>query len=153
MITKRPKKVEKRWYLINAENIVLGRLATRIAEILRGKNKAEFSPDVNCGDNVIVINAEKVRLTGNKLEKKIYTWHTGYPGGLKTRTVKEMLVKKPEFLIFNAVKGMLPKNKLRKRLLTHLRIYKGATHPHQAQNPIELTIIPTRRVDTVKQEE
>ncbi len=152
MITRRPTKIEKKWYIINAENVVLGRLATRIADILRGKHKPEFSPDVDCGDNVIVINAEKIRLTGNKLEKKIYAWHTGYPGGLKTRTAKEMLEKKPEFLIFNAVKGMLPKNKLRKKLLTHLRIYKGASHPHQAQKPIELTLMSTPGVDTVKQE-
>ncbi len=141
MITRRPSKVEKKCYLINAEGKILGRLATKVAEILRGKHKPDFSPDVDCGDNVIVINAEKVKLTGKKLEKKIYAWHTGYPGGLKSRTAKEMLEKKPEFLIFSAVKGMLAKNKLRNRLLKHLKIYKGESHPHQAQKPVELKIL------------
>jgi large subunit ribosomal protein L13 len=139
-LTERAKNIEKKWYLIDAENKVLGRLATEIAKILRGKNKVYFSPDVECGDNVIVINAEKVRLTGNKIEDKIYRWHTGYPGGLKERTAKMMLEKKPEFLIYHAVKGMLPKNKLRDKLLKNLKIYKGASHPHQAQKPVKYEI-------------
>jgi len=139
-LTERAKNIEKKWYLIDAENKVLGRLATEIAKILRGKNKVYFSPDVECGDNVIVINAEKVRLTGNKIEEKIYRWHTGYPGGLKERTAKMMLEKKPEFLIYHAVKGMLPKNKLRDKLLKNLKIYKGASHPHQAQKPVKYEI-------------
>jgi len=139
-LTERAKNIEKKWYLIDAENKVLGRLATEIAKILRGKNKVYFSPDIECGDNVIVINAEKVRLTGNKIEDKIYRWHTGYPGGLKERTAKMMLEKKPEFLIYHAVKGMLPKNKLRDKLLKNLKIYKGASHPHQAQKPVKYEI-------------
>ncbi|MBN1897994.1 MAG: 50S ribosomal protein L13 [Spirochaetes bacterium] len=140
MLTKRPQKVEKKWYLINAENKVLGRLATRVADILRGKLKTDFSPDVDCGDNVIVINARKVRLTGNKMDKKIYRWHTGYPGGLKEVKIKEMMEKQPEFIVLNAVRGMLAKNKLRDRIIKHLKVYKGESHPHTAQQPIELKI-------------
>ncbi len=140
--TYRPKEkeIEKKWYIINAEGKILGRLASEIAQILRGKKKPIFSPDMITGDNVIVINAEKVQLTGNKWENKLYRHHTGYPGGVKEKRAKDILEKKPEELIFHAVKGMLPKNKLRDRMLKHLRVYKGSKHPHEAQKPEELTI-------------
>lgn len=140
MDTKNVKEIEKKWYLIDAENKILGRLASEIAKILRGKNKVVFSPNIDCGDNVIVINAEKIRLTGNKLDKKKYRWHSGYPGGLKVKNVKEMLEKRPEFIIFNAVKGMLPKNRLSNKLLKHLKVYKGDKHPHTAQQPVSLNL-------------
>ncbi len=139
-MTKRPSVIDKKWYLINAENVVLGRLSTKIAELLRGKHKPDFSPDVDCGDNVIVINASKVKLTGNKITDKLYKWHTGYPGGIKERKVEEMLKRKPEYIIFNAVKGMLPKNKLSDKILTHLKIYADKEHPHTAQKPEEISI-------------
>ncbi len=139
-ITKRAKNIEQKWYLINAENMVLGRLATRIAVILRGKNKAIFSPDIICGDYVVVTNADKIKLTGNKLEKKLYRWHTGHPGGLKERKAGEMLEEKPEYLIIHAVKGMLPKNKLRDKLLKNLKVYAGEAHSHKAQKPIPLDL-------------
>lgn len=139
-ITKRAVNIKREWYLIDVSNKILGRVATEIVKILRGKNKVDFSPDADCGDNVIVINAEKIKLTGNKLNDKIYRWHTGYPGGLKERTAKEMLEKKPDFIIYNAVKGMLPKNKLRDKILKRLKIYKGEKHPHIAQKPIKIEI-------------
>ncbi len=135
-ITKRPKNIKQEWYVINAENMVLGRLATRIANILTGKKKAYYSHDVPCGDFVVVINAGKIRLTANKLKTKIYYWHTGYPGGLKSKTAEEMMKKKPEFPLIHAVTGMLPKNKLRAIYLKNFKVYAGAEHPHRAQQPI-----------------
>lgn len=137
-ITKRSRTEKERWILINAENQVLGRLACRIANILMGKNKETYSHDVLCGDFVVVVNADKVKLTGDKLDQKIYTWHSNYPGGLKQRSAGFMLKKKPAFLIKNAVKGMLPKNKLQDRQMTRLKIYPGSEHPHQAQKPVAL---------------
>ena len=134
-ITERAKNVKQDWYHINAENKVLGRLATKIAEILTGKNKPIYSHDIVCGDFVIITNADKVKLTGNKLDKKLYRWHSGFPGGLKEKTAGDMLARKPEFLIMHAVKGMLPNNKLRARFLKNLKIYTGENHPHKAQKP------------------
>jgi len=128
------------WYIIDAENLVLGRLATKIANTIRGKNKADFTPHINGGDKVVVINAEKVRLTGKKLTQKKYLRHTGYPGGQRVTTPKEVLSKKPEDVINMAVKGMLPKNKLQKDFMKNLHVYAGAEHPHSAQKPKELTI-------------
>lgn len=140
-ITKRTKTNEKeQWFLIDAENKVLGRLATKVANILSGKVKTHYSHDVICGDFVIVINAAKVKLTGNKLRDKIYYHHSFYPGGLKEPNAAYYMQKKPEFLIEHAVKGMLPRNKLRKQLLTRLKLYKGSSHPHEAQQPIAINL-------------
>ena len=133
-------EIEKKWYLIDAKERVLGRLASQIASILRGKNKPIFTPHMDAGDYIVVINADKVILTGRKIEKKMYYHHSGYVGGLKTTTAKEMLVKKPENLIKFAVKGMLPKNSLGRRQLTKLKIYAGQDYPYQAQQPEKLEI-------------
>jgi large subunit ribosomal protein L13 len=133
-------EIEKKWHLIDANERVLGRLATEIANLLRGKNKPIFTPHMDAGDYVVVINAEKIILTGNKVEKKIYYHHSGYVGGLKKTTAKEMLLKRPENLIKFAVKGMLPKNSLGRRQLTKLKIYAGQDHPHQAQKLENLEI-------------
>ena len=133
-------EIEKKWYLIDAKERVLGRLASKIASILRGKNKPIFTPHMDAGDYVVVINADKVILTGGKMEKKMYYHHSGYVGGLKKTTAKEMLLKKPENLIKFAVKGMLPKNSLGRRQLTKLKIYAGQDYPHQAQQPKKLEI-------------
>ena len=133
-------EIEKKWYLIDAKEKVLGRLASGIASILRGKNKPIFTPHMDAGDYVVVINADKVILTGGKMEKKMYYHHSGYVGGLKKTTAKEMLLKKPENLIKFAVKGMLPKNSLGRRQLTKLKIYAGQDYPHQAQQPEKLEI-------------
>ncbi len=118
----------------------LGRLATEIATRLRGKHKPEFAPHLDCGDFIVVVNAEKVSVTGRKLEQKKYYWHTGYPGGIKSRTLEEMLANKPEDVILKAVKGMLPKNRLGRKLLKKLKVYRGAEHPHTAQQPQALEI-------------
>ena len=133
-------EIEKNWHLIDASDKVLGRLATEIASILRGKKKPIFTPHMDAGDYVVVVNAERVVLTGNKLEKKTYYRHSGYVGGLKETTAKEMLEKKPENLIKFAVKGMLPKTSLGRRQLTKLKVYTGPDHPHQAQKPEKLEI-------------
>ena len=133
-------EIEKKWYLIDAKERVLGRLASEIASILRGKNKPIFTPHMDAGDYVVVINADKVILTGGKMEKKMYYHHSGYVGGLKKTTAKEMLLKKPENLIKFAVKGMLPKNSLGRRQLTKLKIYAGQDYSHQAQQPKKLEI-------------
>jgi len=133
-------EIEKRWHLVDARDKVLGRLASEIATILRGKNKPIFTPHMDAGDHVVLINADKVVLTGDKLEKKIYYRHSGYVGGLKKTTAKEMLQKRPENLIRLAVKGMLPKNSLGRRQLTKLKIYAGPDHPHQAQRPEKVEI-------------
>ena len=130
--------VERKWYLIDAEDEVLGRLAARIANILRGKNKPEYTPNVDTGDFVIVINAEKVRVTGKKETDKIYYHHTGYPGGLKSASVKELREKDARLLIEKAVKGMLPHNTLGAQQFTKLKVYNGSEHPHAAQQPIVL---------------
>jgi large subunit ribosomal protein L13 len=137
MKTRFAKKdeVERKWYVVDATDQVLGRLATRIAVYLRGKHKPQFTPNVDAGDFVIVVNAEKVKLTGNKLEDKVYYHHTGYPGGIKAETAKSRLERKPELIIEKAVKGMLPKNRLGRALVKKLKVYKGSEHPHAAQKP------------------
>jgi large subunit ribosomal protein L13 len=132
--------LKQEWYLVDAQDRILGRLATQIANILRGKNKPVFTPYADAGDFVIVTNAEKIRLTGKKLENKCYYRHTGYPGGLKTSTAQEILTKKPEQLIELAVKGMLPKNRLGRKLIKKLKIYAGTAHPHEAQQPKNLEL-------------
>ncbi len=127
--------VERRWFVVDAKNAVLGRLATKVATYLRGKNKPVFTPNVDTGDFVIVINAEKVRLTGKKLTDKVYYHHSGYIGGIKARTANELLGKNPEKIIQKAVWGMLPKNRLGRKMIKKLKVYKGAEHPHKAQAP------------------
>ena len=132
------ENVKRDWYVVDAQDVVLGRLATQIANVLRGKNKAFFTPSVDTGDFVIVVNAEKIALTGRKLDNKVYYHHTGFPGGLKEITAGKLLEKKPEDLIRKAVKGMLPKNKLARHMLKKLKVYAGASHPHDAQQPKNL---------------
>ncbi len=132
--------VDKQWIVVDAENQVLGRLSSKVAKIIRGKNKPSFTPHVDCGDNVIVINAEKIVLTGNKVEDKVYTRYTGYPGGQRFATPREVLNKYPERIIEKAVKGMLPKNKLGRKIYGNLFVYTGAEHPHAAQKPTALNL-------------
>ena len=132
--------VTKEWYVIDATNEVLGRLASQIAKILRGKNKPCFTPHADCGDYVIVINAEKVKLTGKKMTDKVYVRHTGYPGGQRFATPADYLVKKPTFIVEKAVKGMLPKTRLGEHILKNLKVYAGAEHPHAAQSPKEIKL-------------
>jgi len=139
MRTFTPKKdeIEKKWWVINAEGKILGRLATEVAILLRGKRKPEFAHFVDCGDFVVVINAEKVNVTGKKLEQKKYYSHSGYPGGLKVKTLKELLDTKPEEVVRKAVWGMIPKGKLGRAVYKKLKVYKGSHHPHEAQKPQE----------------
>lgn len=134
-----PEKVEKKWYLVDAEGQTLGRLSAEIAKVLRGKNKPEFTPFVDVGDYVVVVNAEKIKVTGKKLDQKIYYRHSGYVGSLKETTLKEMLEKKPEQVIEHAVKGMLPKGPLGRSMLKKLFVYAGPDQPHAAQKPEALT--------------
>ena len=138
--TAKPGEIERRWYVVDAEGQTLGRLATRIADQLRGKNKPQFTPHVDTGDFVVVVNAEKIAVTGKKLDEKIYYRHSGYPGGLKQRTLREQLDRRPTEVLRLAVKGMLPKNKLAARQLTKLKIYAGPEHPHTAQAPEPLEV-------------
>lgn len=130
----------KEWVVIDATNLVVGRLASQVAMILRGKHKPSFTPNSDCGDNVIIINAEKVRFTGNKLADKVYVRHTGYPGGQRFATPADMLKRKPLFVVEKAVKGMLPKNRLGAALFRNLHVYAGAEHPHEAQQPKVITV-------------
>lgn len=136
----KPREVEDRWWLVDAKGKVLGRLASQIAKILMGKHKPEYTPHVDTGDHVVVINADKVVLTGKKWKDKIYYWHTGWPGGLRQMTAEEVLKKHPERLVYLAVKRMLPKNKLGRKLLKKLKVYAGDSHPHQAQKPQPLEL-------------
>ena len=137
----KPAEVNRKWFLIDAEGLVLGRMAVAIANILRGKNKPTFSPHVDCGDNVIVINADKVALTGNKLTDKYYYWHTGYPGGIRKRNMKQLMEEpRSDRMVFNAVKRMMSKGPLSRSILSKLKVYKGAEHPHAAQKPENLDI-------------
>ncbi|MGC2062681.1 MAG: 50S ribosomal protein L13 [Thermodesulfovibrionales bacterium] len=128
-------EVEHKWYVVDAKDAVLGRLATKIATYIRGKNKPIFTPNTDTGDFIIVVNAEKVKLTGNKLTDKVYYHHTGYIGGIKGETAQELLNKKPEKIIEKAVWGMLPKNRLGRAMIKKLKVYSGPDHPHQAQSP------------------
>ena len=132
------EELDRKWYLVNAEGKVLGRLSTELAKILKGKNKPTYTPHLDTGDFVIVVNAGKVTLTGKKLKDKIYYHHTGYPGGIKQINAEKLLAKKPTEMIRIAVKGMLPKNSLGRQMLRKLKIYAGANHPHEAQKPISL---------------
>ena len=134
------EEVEHQWYLVDAQGKVLGRLATELAKILRGKNKPIYTPHVDTGDFVIVVNAGKVALTGKKMKDKIYFHHTGYPGGIKEMSAEKLLAKKPTEMIRIAVKGMLPKNSLGRQMIQKLKIYAGAKHPHEAQKPVPLQL-------------
>ena len=136
----KPQSVVKKWYLIDAEGKTLGRVAAEAAKILRGKNKAEYVPHQDLGDYVIIINAAKASVTGNKMEDKIYYRHSMYPGGLKAESLKKMLDRKPTYPMEHAIKGMLPHGKLGRRLFTNVKIYAGPEHPHQAQQPIAVEI-------------
>jgi large subunit ribosomal protein L13 len=136
----KPGEVERRWYVVDADGQTLGRLATRIADTLRGKDKAQYTPHVDTGDFVVVVNAEKVRVTGNKLDQKRYYRHSGYPGGLRSRTLREQLDRRPTEVIRKAVKGMLPKNRLARKQINKLKIYAGPEHPHEAQAPQPLEV-------------
>ncbi|MCE5194560.1 MAG: 50S ribosomal protein L13 [Nitrospiraceae bacterium] len=137
MKTKFAKKTdnEKKWYIVDAKELILGRLAVKVANYLRGKNKAVFTPNVDTGDFVVVVNAAKIKVTGNKLEDKIYYHHSGYPGGIKAVPLKKRLDTKPEQVIIDAVWGMLPKNRLGRMIIKKLKVYKGSEHPHKAQKP------------------
>ena len=139
-ISANKKTVKKNWMLIDAENEILGRLASKVAFILRGKHKPDFTPHVDCGDNVIVINAEKVKLTGNKLADKKYISHSGYPGGQKIRTIGDILNKKPIHVVEHAVKGMLPKNRLGSAIYRNLHVITGPDHPYEAQKPNKINL-------------
>jgi large subunit ribosomal protein L13 len=135
-----PANRQRDWYVVDAEGQTLGRLATRIADTLRGKRKPEYTPHIDTGDFVIVVNAEKIRVTGDKLSSKVYWRHSGYPGGIKSRTLGEQLRRRPEEVIRKAVKGMLPRNRLARRQLSKLKVYAGPEHPHQAQQPTPMEI-------------
>ncbi len=135
-----PSDIDREWFIVDAEDKILGRLATQIAHRLRGKHKPEFAPHMDNGDFIVVVNCEKIRVTGNKMEDKKYYRYSGYVGGLKETALKDVLVKKPELAIMNAVKGMLPKNRLGRAMLKKLKVYAGGEHPHTAQNPKPLPI-------------
>ena len=134
-ISAKKESVDKNWFIVDADSRILGRVASEVAKIIRGKHKPSYTPHIDCGDNVIVINAEKIRFTGNKLTKKQYITYSGYPGGQKSLTPKQLMAKKPERIFEHAVKGMLPKNRLGRQLFKNLHVYVGDTHPHEAQNP------------------
>ncbi len=134
------KEIEKKWYIIDAKGQVLGRVSSQIAKILLGKHKAFYTPSMDTGDFVIVINARSVRVTGKKAEQKLYRWHTGYPGGFREEPLKSLLARKPEEVLRRAVWGMLPHHRLGRKLIRKLKIYPGSSHPHVAQNPIPLEI-------------
>ncbi len=138
-LSAKKSDVERKWYVVDAADKVLGRMATGIAMRLMGKDKPTYTPNADTGDFIVVVNAGKVRLTGNKLDKKIYYWHTGYPGGIKSQTARERMEKDPTSIVSEAVRGMLPKNRLGKQLLKKLKVYAGAEHPHAAQKPEKLT--------------
>ena len=134
-----PATIDRKWYVVDATDMTLGRLASEVAKVLRGKNKPIFTPHIDCGDNVIVINAEKIKVTGKKMDQKVYYHHSEYVGGLKEATLREKLEKKPEQVIELAVKGMLPKGPLGRQMFTKLHVYAGPEHKHEAQKPEVLT--------------
>ncbi len=136
----KPSEITRDWFVVNADGVALGRLSTEIAKILRGKHKPQFTPHIDTGDFVVVVNAAKVKMTGNKQDQKVYYRHSGYPGGLKKKPVAKVMARKPEETVLHAVKGMLPHNKLGRAVFKKLKVYPGADHPHGAQNPKELSI-------------
>ncbi|MBU1018343.1 MAG: 50S ribosomal protein L13 [Patescibacteria group bacterium] len=131
---------DRKWYLVDAENKTVGRLATKIADILRGKNKPTFSPHIDCGDYIVIINADKIKLSGNKWAQKEYIRHSGYPGGIKRETAEKVLQKKPEKILTEAIKGMIPRNRLRTHILSKLKVYAGPNHRQEAQNPEKIEL-------------
>ena len=135
-----PQTVKRRWLVIDAADQVVGRLAVQIANILRGKHRPEYTPHIDSGEFVIVVNVEKIRFTGKKLETKTYHWYTRYPGGLKTATAKEWMAKHPDRILRQAVQRMVPRNRLGRQMMTKLKIYQGPSHPHQAQQPVEFKL-------------
>ncbi len=137
---EKPADVKETWHLVNAEGKTLGRLAARVAGILRGKHRPTFTPNVDMGDHVVIVNAEKIHLTGNKMETKLYRHHSGYPGGLKTATAEHLFRKDPAELLIRAIEGMLPKNPLGNGMAKKLRVYTGPNHPHQAQQPQPISL-------------
>ena len=139
-VMAKSETVVRKWYVVDATNIPLGRVASQVAAVLRGKNKPIYTPHVDTGDFVIVINTDKMVLTGNKLQDKKYFHHSGYPGGIKEATYKDLMEKKSDFVLEKAIKGMLPKNSLGKKMFQKLKVYKGSEHPHSAQQPVELKI-------------
>lgn len=139
-ISIKPEEVQKEWFVVDAAGQVAGRLATKVAMVLRGKTKTSYTPNIDCGDNVIIINAEKVRFTGRKMQDKQYVRYTGYPGGQRFETPRALLARIPERVLEHAIKGMLPKNKLGRKIYGNLYVYAGSEHPHQAQQPKELKI-------------
>ena len=141
----KPGSVDRKWYLVDADGMVFGRLASQVAAILRGKNKPEFTPNVDMGDYVIIINAEKAVFTGNKLDQKLYRSHSGYAGSLKETKYSKMMQTKPDFVMYEAIRRMLPKNKIGRQMLKKLRVYKGAEHDHEAQKPVALELEGKRR--------
>lgn len=138
---QKPQEVTRKWYIVDAEGVALGRLASQVASVLRGKNKAEFTPNVDCGDYVIVINTDKVVLTGKKMEQKFYRHHSGYVGGLKEVGYDKIMKEKSDFAVREAVKGMLPKNSLGRKMIKKLKVYRDENHEHQAQQPEVLNIV------------
>src|SRR5665811_646295 len=138
--TPTPADIERSWYVVDAEGVPLGRLASEVAQILRGKHKAKFAPHMDMGDFVIVVNADKVVVTGNKETEKVYYRHSGYPGGLRANTLGQLRTDHPDRLVTNAVRGMVPKNRLGRQVLTKLKVYAGPAHPHEAQKPQPLTL-------------
>jgi len=148
-VSLKPREVNKGWTLIDAEGLVLGRLAAIIAQRLRGKHKPQFTPHVDCGDNIVVVNAEKVRVTGNKAEQSVFYWHTGYPGGIKGRTIRQRLESAhPERVIEKAVERMITRGPLQRQQMRHLHVYKGAEHPHAGQQPVTLDVAALNRKNT-----
>jgi len=139
-LSAKPAEVEQAWYVVDAENQIVGRLASEVAALLRGKHKPYFTPHVDCGDYVIIVNADKVRFSGKKETDKLYYRYSGYPGGLQSRTAKEMRERRPEHLVRHAVKGMLPKGPLGRSMLRKLKVYAAPTHPHEAQQPQVLAL-------------
>jgi large subunit ribosomal protein L13 len=139
-IFKKMADIERKWYIVDAEGQTLGRVAGKVAVMLRGKHKPEFAPHAEIGDYVVIINAEKIQVTGGKERKKVYYRHSGYPGGIYSDTLEKMLVRKPTFPLENAIRGMLPKNRLGRKLFKNVKVYAGSRHPHAAQKPEELKI-------------
>lgn len=139
--SQKPAEVQKKWFVIDAEGLVLGRLASVVANRLRGKHKPTYTPHVDCGDNIIIINAGKIQLTGKKLTDKVFYWHTGYPGGIKQRTIKQILEGRfPERVVTKAVERMIPRGPLGRKIMGNLKVYNGSSHPHEAQNPEVLDV-------------
>lgn len=133
-------EVDRKWHVVNADGLVLGRLASRVAAVLKGKDKAIYTPHVDTGDFVVIINADKIRLTGNKIDQKEYYRHTGYPGGLRVKKVKDLIQDAPEEIVSTAIRGMMPKSRLGRQQFKKLKVYRGSDHPHQAQNPEPLNL-------------